>query len=51
MTWKTPSGRPTSSKILASSRLVSGLTVAGLRIITLPAASDGAAFQAAISIG
>ncbi len=50
-TWNTPFGSPASSKIRASSRVVSGLTEAGLRIMTLPAAREGAAFHAAISIG
>ena len=50
-TCRTPSGRPASSKMRASSRVVSGDTEAGLRIMTLPAASEGAAFQAAIRTG
>ncbi len=50
-TWKTPFGTPASSSRRASSSVVTGLTLAGLTIITLPAASDGAAFQATMRTG
>ena len=47
----TPGGSSASWAISASSRAVSGVVSAGLRIATLPQASAGASFHAAISSG
>ena len=47
----TPGGRSASWQISARSSAVSGVVSAGLRIATLPHASAGASFHAAISSG
>src|SRR5262245_14815105 len=50
-TCSTPGGRPASSPIRPSSRAVSGVWLAGLRITQHPAASAGATFHDAKSNG
>ena len=50
-TLKTPAGTPASTRISASFRAERGVTSEGLKIIALPHASAGAAFQQAIWIG
>ena len=50
-TLRAPAGRPASWKTLASSRLVSGVQLAGFRMTVLPVMSAGAIFQTAIMIG
>jgi hypothetical protein len=50
-TLKMPSGSPASVKISASLTALSGVSSAGLKIMALPQASAGAAFQQAIWSG
>ena len=50
-TFSTPGGSPTSTAISPSASAVSGVWLAGFRIIVLPQASAGAIFQTAISSG
>jgi hypothetical protein len=51
MTLNTPGGAPASTRISASFKALSGVSSEGLKIIALPQASAGAAFQQAIWIG
>ena len=50
-TWTTPGGAPASWKTSASRSAVSGVTDAGLRMTTLPAASAGASLVTAMAMG
>ncbi|MNC12476.1 hypothetical protein D3C75_602000 [compost metagenome] len=50
-TFSTPAGNPALSAMPASSRAVSGVSSEGLSTRVQPAASAGATFHAAISIG
>ena len=50
-TWNTPAGTPASSKISSSFTALNGVSSAGLKIMALPQASAGAAFQQAICSG
>ena len=50
-TLKSPAGSPASIRISATFRAQSGVVSDGLKIIALPQASAGAAFQQAIWVG
>ena len=50
-TLQTPSGRPASLRIFASSNAVNGVCSAGLATTVQPAASAGAKPRAAVEIG
>ena len=51
MTFRTPPGSPASSRICATASALSGVALAGFRIIVQPAATAGPILRVAIAAG